>query len=253
MDLDTAVLVDEDGRTAAVARGGGGHRRDRRRGRGRVPGHRRWSGDPGRAVRRHRRAGGGAGHGRGRRPSATTPWPSCRTVPRRGHHRARTVRGGVNQIAPARQLAGLPDPHRRLRPRLPWSLPVLPRLDRPRLGPGRYPPACSDRSRPRPRPPGRGRARATVASGAAYTLGWRFRWTGPVFAVSLLAVLSCRNGWGHLFHNDNLLSLQVLVAGLAPAADAWSLAPATGSNRRRACARVPAPGWRRSSPSSPTS
>ena len=42
----------------------------------------------------------------------------------------------------------------------------------------------------------------TVASGVAYTLGWRFRWTGPVFAVSLLVVLSYRNGWGHLFHND---------------------------------------------------
>ncbi len=63
----------------------------------------------------------------------------------------------------------------------------------------------------------------TVASGVAYTLGWRFRWTGPVFAVSLLAVLSYRNGWGHLFHNDNLLVLHVLVVGLAPAAAAWSL------------------------------
>ena len=62
-----------------------------------------------------------------------------------------------------------------------------------------------------------------VVSGAAYTAGWRFRWTGPVFAVSLLAVLSYRNGWGHLFHNDNLLVLHVLVVGLAPAAEAWSL------------------------------
>jgi len=62
-----------------------------------------------------------------------------------------------------------------------------------------------------------------VASGVAYLLGWRFRWTGPVFALSLLAVLSYRNGWGHVFHNDNLLVLHVLVVGLAPAADAWSL------------------------------
>ena len=62
-----------------------------------------------------------------------------------------------------------------------------------------------------------------VASGVAYTAGWRFRGSGPVFALSLLAILSYRNGWGHLFHNDNLLVLHVLVVGLAPAADAWSL------------------------------
>ena len=66
-----------------------------------------------------------------------------------------------------------------------------------------------------------------LATGVAYLLGWRFRWTGPAFAVLLLAVLSFRNGWGHLFHNDNLLVLHVLIVGLAPAADAWAVgAPA---------------------------
>jgi hypothetical protein len=39
----------------------------------------------------------------------------------------------------------------------------------------------------------------------------------------LLAVLTYRNSWSHLFHADNLLALHVLVVGLAPAADAWSL------------------------------
>ena len=68
---------------------------------------------------------------------------------------------------------------------------------------------------------------ATVASGVAYLVGWRFRWTGPTFGVLLLAVLSYRNGWGHLFHNDNLLALHVLIVGLAPSADAWAVgAPA---------------------------
>ncbi len=62
-----------------------------------------------------------------------------------------------------------------------------------------------------------------LISGGAYLVGWRFRWTGPVFALSLLAVLSYRNGWGQLFHTDNLLVLHVLVVGLSPAADAWSL------------------------------
>lgn len=58
-----------------------------------------------------------------------------------------------------------------------------------------------------------------VASGVGYLLGWRFRWTGPTFAVLLLAVLSYRNAWGHVFHNDNLLVLHVLIVGLSPAAD----------------------------------
>jgi len=130
----------------------------------------------------------------------------------------------VNQIAPARRLAGF----RILTGgfalvylvvRFPYF------LDLTALDPDRWdPPGVLG---PFAAPPASGLVVAVlvlaVASGAAYTTGWRFRWTGPVFAVSLLAVLSYRNGWGHLFHNDNLLSLHVLVVGLAPAADAWSL------------------------------
>ncbi len=66
-----------------------------------------------------------------------------------------------------------------------------------------------------------------VLAGAAFVAGWRFRWSGPAFAVLLLAVLSFRNGWGHVFHTDNLLVLHVAIIGLAPAADAWAVgAPA---------------------------
>jgi len=66
-----------------------------------------------------------------------------------------------------------------------------------------------------------------VATGVAFVAGWRFRWSGPAFAVLLLAVLSYRNGWGHVFHTDNLLVLHVAVIGLSPAADAWAVgAPA---------------------------
>jgi hypothetical protein len=63
----------------------------------------------------------------------------------------------------------------------------------------------------------------TFLAGIAYTAGWRFRWTGPMFAFGLLAVMSYRNAWGHLFHTDNLLVLHVFVVGLAPSADAWAL------------------------------
>jgi hypothetical protein len=76
-------------------------------------------------------------------------------------------------------------------------------------------------------PPGRAVAvvvlAVTIAAGIAFVAGWRFRWSGPAFALLLLAVLSYRNGWGHLFHNDNLLVLHVAVIGLSPAADAWAV------------------------------
>ena len=64
---------------------------------------------------------------------------------------------------------------------------------------------------------------AAVGTGIAYSIGWRFRATGPAFALCLLAVLTYRTSWGNLFHTDNLLVLHVLVVGLAPAADAWSV------------------------------
>lgn len=69
----------------------------------------------------------------------------------------------------------------------------------------------------------RGLIAATVALGLAFVAGWRFRVTGPAFAVALLATLTYRNSWSHLFHTDNLLVLHVLVVGLAPAADRWSV------------------------------
>ncbi len=130
----------------------------------------------------------------------------------------------MNQVAPARRLAafrvltgGFALTYLVLR--FPYFL-DLTDLDR-----GRWdPPGILG---PLAQPPSPGLVTAVlllaVASGMAYTAGWRFRVTGPVFALSLLAVLSYRNGWGHLFHNDNLLVLHVLVVGLTPAADAWSL------------------------------
>ena len=76
-------------------------------------------------------------------------------------------------------------------------------------------------------PPARALARVLLAltfvAGAAFVAGWRYRWSGPAFAVLLLGTLTFRNSWGHLFHTDQLLALHVLVLGLAPAADRWSL------------------------------
>jgi len=64
---------------------------------------------------------------------------------------------------------------------------------------------------------------ATSLAGVAFTLGWRFRLTGPLFAALLLWVTSYASSWGMIFHTDNLLVLHVIILGLCPAADAWSL------------------------------
>ena len=74
----------------------------------------------------------------------------------------------------------------------------------------------------------------TIVVGIAATLGWRYRISGPAFGILLLAVLTYRNSWSHLFHSDNLLALHAVIVGLAPAAAAWSL------DARRAPEETPA-------------
>lgn len=59
--------------------------------------------------------------------------------------------------------------------------------------------------------------------GVAFTLGWFYRFTGPIFALFLLWVLSYRNSFGMLFHTENLLVLHTGLLALSPAADAFSI------------------------------
>ena len=72
-----------------------------------------------------------------------------------------------------------------------------------------------------------------VGAGVAFVLGWRWRLTGPLFAVLFFLLSTYRVSWGHVSHADHLPALQLLLCGLVPAADAWSL-----DARRR---RVPPP------------
>ena len=62
-----------------------------------------------------------------------------------------------------------------------------------------------------------------VASGVAFTAGWRFRLTGPLFAMTVLVLTTYRSSWGQLLHFENLFVLLLLVVGFSRAADAWSL------------------------------
>ncbi len=64
---------------------------------------------------------------------------------------------------------------------------------------------------------------ATFLANVAFMLGIRHRYTGPVFAGLLLWVLSYRNSWSMIYHNDNALVLHALILGLTPSADALSL------------------------------
>ncbi len=70
---------------------------------------------------------------------------------------------------------------------------------------------------------------ATLVAGVAALAGWRWRATGPSFALGVLLVASYRNSWGQIFHTENLLVLHLGVLAAAPSADAWSL----DSRRRR--------------------
>lgn len=65
--------------------------------------------------------------------------------------------------------------------------------------------------------------RALVVLNLLYLVGLWHRFCAPLFAVTLLFVLSYRNSWSMIYHSDNALVLHVLVLSLAPAADALSI------------------------------
>jgi len=70
---------------------------------------------------------------------------------------------------------------------------------------------------------------ATLLANVAFILGVRHRYTGPLFAGLLLWVLSYRNSWSMIYHNDNALVLHALILGLSRSADALSVDALTGA------------------------
>lgn len=87
-----------------------------------------------------------------------------------------------------------------------------------------------------PLPPAavRGLYLAAIGAGVAFTLGWRFRVSGPAFALLLLWVTSYRNSWGQIYHTEDLMVLHAIVLAVGPAAAALSLDARAGRTRTAA-------------------
>jgi len=62
-----------------------------------------------------------------------------------------------------------------------------------------------------------------VACGCAAIVGWRYRVTGPLFALSFLLLTTYDNSWQHVAHTENLPAMHLAVLAFAPAAAALSL------------------------------
>lgn len=77
---------------------------------------------------------------------------------------------------------------------------------------------------------------ATIALGVAFTAGWRWRITGPAFAIAFLVATTFRMSWGHVIHTEHLVAAHVVVLGVASAADAWSLDAHAGRRAPDRCA-----------------
>jgi hypothetical protein len=68
-----------------------------------------------------------------------------------------------------------------------------------------------------------GLAAVALVSGIAATVGWRYRWSGPVFAATLLVLTTFGNSWSQIFHTENLVVLHIAILAFSPAADVWSI------------------------------
>ncbi len=55
-----------------------------------------------------------------------------------------------------------------------------------------------------------------------YIIGWKFKITGPIFALVILLFFTYRNSWSMIYHNRNALILHIIIIGLVASADAWS-------------------------------
>ena len=75
-----------------------------------------------------------------------------------------------------------------------------------------------------------------VLVGCATIVGWRYRVTGPLFAVLFMLLTTYDNSWQHVAHTENLAALHLAVLAFAPAGDALSLDERRDTRHRAAIA-----------------
>ena len=63
----------------------------------------------------------------------------------------------------------------------------------------------------------------TVFAAFFVTLGLRMRISGPIFAISLLTLLSFRNSWSMILHMHNGLVVHAMIIAATRSSDAWSI------------------------------
>jgi Vitamin K-dependent gamma-carboxylase len=63
----------------------------------------------------------------------------------------------------------------------------------------------------------------TIVSGLCFIAGYRFRLSGPLFAVLLTWLLSYRNSFGMIWHTENLVVMHVAILAFTDAAAGLSL------------------------------
>lgn len=78
---------------------------------------------------------------------------------------------------------------------------------------------------------------SAVVSALAFTIGWRYRVSGPTLIVSMLLLTTYRSSWGQLLHFENLMVLHICVVGLSPAAGTWSIDARRRTDKRPASSR----------------
>ena len=82
----------------------------------------------------------------------------------------------------------------------------------------------------------------TLLLAVLFTVGAKARVVGPLFGLSLLALLSYRNSWSMILHMHNGLVVHALILGWAASSDAWSFDAWRES--RNGAAGPPADSWR---------
>jgi hypothetical protein len=61
-----------------------------------------------------------------------------------------------------------------------------------------------------------------IPAGLGFVFGWRYRISGPLFALLFLVITTFRFSWGSVLHTEHLVVIHVVVIAFSSADHAWS-------------------------------